>query len=128
MNEIKLEMTRDNISLSKFLGQVRFHCKKKGIDIDIERGIFESYSTEYNHHWVKDGKRFSHNPNGPAYEYEITDERDGFVLNDIYSTRPCALWIHSSYADGSVYTEICEFEFDDEKTGHGYFWYYSKTV
>ena len=24
--------------------------------------------------------------------------------------------------DGSMYNEICEFTFDDEKTGHGYYY------
>lgn len=105
----ELELTRNDVTPAQFLAYVRRMCKAHGID---------------------------------CFELSARDFADGDHKGDEYwntryvggtpSTRPCEseickglpydrqVYIHNF--DGTTYNEIVEFTFDDEKTGHGYFY------
>lgn len=105
----ELELTRNDVTPAQFLAYVRRMCKAHGID------CFEMSARDFaaGQSWGND-------------EYMNTRYVGGTP-----STRPCESEIckatpydHQTYIhnfDGSVYNEIIEFTFDDEKTGHGYF-------
>ena len=43
-------------------------------------------------------------------------------LHEIGISRPYCMQTYMRWPNGNVYNEICEFEFDTEKTGHGYYY------
>ena len=106
----ELELTRNDVTPAQFLAYVRRMCKAHEID------CFEMSARDFaaGQSWGSD-------------EYMNTRYVGGTP-----STRPCESEIckampydHQTYIrnfDGSVYNEIIEFTFDDEKTGHGYFY------
>ena len=104
-----LELTRRDVTPAQFLAYVRAQCKRKGIPFDMDTRYFA------------DGQQYS----------------NGEYMNSAYtggtpSRRPCYAetckatpYEHQTYIvgyDGETYNEIIEFDFDDEKTGHGYFY------
>ena len=104
-----LELTRREVTPAQFLAYVRSQCKRKGIPFDMDSRYFA------------DGQQYS----------------SGEYMNSAYtggtpSRRPCYAetckatpYEHHTYIvgyDGETYNEIIEFDFDDEKTGHGYFY------
>lgn len=105
----ELELTRNDVTPAQFLAYVRRMCKQHGID------CFEMSARDFaaGQSWGND-------------EYMNTRYVGGTP-----STRPCESEIckatpydHQTYIhnfDGETYNEIIEFTFDDEKTGHGYF-------
>lgn len=104
----ELELTRNDVTPAQFLAYVRRMCKQHDIPFEMSARDFAA-----GQHWGSD-------------EYMNTRYVGGTP-----STRPCVSEIckatpydHQTYIhnfDGSVYNEIIEFTFDDEKTGHGYF-------
>lgn len=95
-----IEINTTNVTPSQFLAYVRKMCKKKGIDfIDI-----------------------------PSTKEFATLEDEGlgyFGTNEFWYTKPYAYQTYSKSERG-IYNEICEFTFDDEKTGHGYYYLISE--
>lgn len=105
----ELELTRNDVTPAQFLAYVRRMCKAHGID------CFELSARDFaeGDHW--------------GNEYWNTRYVGGTP-----STRPCESEICKGLPydrqvyirnfDGTTYNEIVEFTFDDEKTGHGYFY------
>ena len=102
-----IELTRHDVTPAQFLAYVRSQCKRKGIPFDMDTAYFVQ------------GQQYS----------------SGEYMNSAYtggtpSRRPCYAetckatpYEHQTYIvgyDGETYNEIIEFDFDDEKTGHGY--------
>ena len=104
----ELELTRNDVTPAQFLAYVRRMCKQHGID------CFELSARDF--------------ANGDHWGNEYWNTR---YVGGTPSTRPCEseickglpydrqVYIHNF--DGTTYNEIVEFTFDDEKTGHGYF-------
>ena len=114
-----IELTRNNVTPAKFFAEIRFACKKKGISFDLDMDLFANpYMPESRSYIVKDGKKISH--------------IDGYRYEDFADNVPCKSEVCKNLPydyqafilnfDGSCFNEICEFSFDDEKTGHGYYY------
>lgn len=91
-----IEINTNNVTPSQFLAYVRKMCKRKGIETEIPSA-----------------KEFA----------TLKDENMGrFGSDDFWFTKPYAY--HSRTKNKYVnFNEICEFTFDDEKTGHGYYYF-----
>lgn len=96
------EMERNEVTPARFLGYVRENCKKRGIDFDMSMEEFkrDDWSCQY----------FHGTPETRPCEAEL-------IRDHPYDKQT---YIHCF--DGSVYNMICEFTFDSERTGHGYFY------
>ena len=110
MKKESIELTRHNVTPAAFLAYVRTMIRRNdfsGIDpCDIDLDYFRNGNDQNfdNNHRC--------NPNGP-------------VMREKSVSRPYEMQTYILDWDGSVYNLICEFTFDSEKTGHGYFYYLS---
>lgn len=107
----EIEIERNNVTPAQFLAYCRRRVDEKGgghirADLDIytfKRGNGVDYDidhTEYNDEC-----------------YTISGcEREKCVC------KPYEMHAFVKWTNGAMYNEICEFEFDDEKTGHGYYY------
>lgn len=94
-----IEIQRRNITPAQFLAYVRRRLKATGGDMFcgcLDLDYFAAGSE-------------------PNYD----TERDG--THCISRSKPYSMQTYIRQ-DGRLYNEICEFEFDDEKTGHGYYY------
>lgn len=103
-----IEIMRHNVTPAQFLAYVRSQLKKKGMrdvasDLDLE--YFARGNSIFNSEYYNEPGRPCKSEKSVSKPYEMQT----YILN----------W------DGSCYNEICEFEFDDEKTGHGYYYLYN---
>lgn len=110
MANYQIEISRNNITLAQFFAMVKFECKKKGIDFYMTKEEFENPPSIINNRY------FNGNPIENACKSEI-------LLQSPLNTQTYMLNF-----DGSCYNEICEFTFDDEKTGHGYYYQVNRDV
>lgn len=114
-----IELTRNNVTPAKFFAEIRFACKKKGIDFDLDLDEFVNPSQTYNSSYiVKDGKKISYYG---GYRYE-DDADTAPCKSEICKTLPYETQTYVLNFDGSCFNEICEFTFNDEKTGYGYYY------
>lgn len=101
-----IEIELNNVTPAKFLAHVRYHCKAKNIPVEI-----------------MSAKEFAN------LKDESMGDRihghDGF-RHDFWYTKPYEYQTCSITDDGNGFNEICEFTFDDEKTGHGYYYCMNK--
>lgn len=116
-----IELTRRNVTPAQFLAYVKSRCKAKGmeasISIDLE-GLKNPNFIGYYGYTVKDGKQRV-NQDGKIFEF---DAKDVPCKSEICNSKP---YEHQTYFlnfDGTFYNEICEFSFDDEKKGTGYYY------
>lgn len=101
---VQVELTRHNVTPAQFLAYVRATLKRKGVreyasDLDLD---YFASGTDLNFD-------YRNNPEKPCKAEKSVSrpyEMQTYVLN----------W------DGSCYNEICEFQFDDDKTGYGYYY------
>lgn len=114
-----IELSRSNVTPAKFFAEIRFACKKKGIDFGLELDQFVAPSQRYNsQYFVKDGKKISY---CDGYRHEENAE-DVPCQSEICRGLPYDYQAFVLNWDSSCFNEICEFTFDDEKTGHGYYY------
>lgn len=100
----EIEITRHNVTPAQFLAYVRSQLEKKGmrdISSDLELDYFRR-GNDLNFAYHNDPEKPCKAEKSVSRPYEMQI----FVLN----------W------DGSIYNEICEFTFDDCKTGTGYYY------
>lgn len=103
----EIELQRRGVTPAKFLADVRFYVDKKGgryvrSDLDLE--------------YFKAG-------NDLNFDYKHEDENDPcHGLHEKSISRPYEMQTYLRYESGAVYNEICEFQFDDDKTGFGYYY------
>lgn len=119
----EIEITRNNVTPAKFFAEIRFACKKKGIGFGMELKQFANPIQPGNSSYVvKDGKKIYY---AGDYRYEGSIE-DTPCASEVCRDLPydCQTFVRNF--DGSCFNEICEFVFDDEKTGHGYYYQMSK--
>lgn len=104
----ELEITRHNVSPAEFLSYVRAQLKKKGmrdLSSDLDLDYFRR-GNDLNFYYHDDPEKPCKAEKSVSLPYEMQT----FVLN----------W------DGTRYNEICEFSFDNGKTGCGYYYLLSE--
>lgn len=99
-NKFEVEMQRSGVTPAEFLSYVRRSVDKKGgreLRGDLDLRYFRA-----------------------GNDLNFDTEHDGIREKSV--SKPYEMQTYIRNADGSVYNEICEFEFDDDKTGHGYYY------
>lgn len=110
MKTISIEIQRNNITPAQFLCEVRYQLKKKGIrdlasDLDLD---YFRRGADLNFYYHDDPEKPCRCERSVSRPYEMQT----FIHN----------W------DGSSYNEICEFQFDDDERGFGYYFLKNTTV
>lgn len=100
----QIELSRDNITPAQFLAYVRYMLKKKGI---------REYASDLDLDYFRRG-------NDLNFDYRNNPEKPCKAEKSV--SRPYEMQTYILNWDGSCYNEICEFDFDNEKTGHGYYY------
>lgn len=119
----EIEITRNNVTPAKFFAEIRFACKKKGIDFGLELEQFINPIQPGNHHYaVINGEKVCYAGNYRYVEPAESAPCEAEVCRDL--PYDCQTFVRGF--DGACYNEICEFTFDDEKTGHGYYYQMNK--
>lgn len=105
----EIEIQRNNVTPAQFLAYVRKQVDNKGgwgLRSDLDLDYFRR-GDDMNFDSVHKGD----------------DEPDYVIgLREKSVSHPYEMQTYLRYANGAVYNEICEFSFDDEKTGHGYYY------
>lgn len=119
MANYQIEIERNNVTLAQFLRYVKQQCARKGIDAAIGREEFENPThPDHSRYYVDNGiKRFTYN--GYTTEW---DAADAACKSEICCTLPYDMQTYILNFNGSMYNEICEFTFDNETHGHGYYY------
>ena len=101
----EIEIQRSNVTPAQFLAYVRNRVDAKGGEM-----LRSDLSLDY-------FKR------GDDLNFDIHHEEPEFDgLHEKSISKPYEMQTFLHYSNGAVYNEICEFEFDSEKTGHGYYY------
>lgn len=101
----EIEIQRGGVTPAQFLAYVRSRVDAKG-----GRMLRSDLDTRY--FAAGDDLNFDIHHEG--------DELDG--LHEKSISRPYEMQTFLRYANGATYNEICEFGYDDDKTGHGYYY------
>lgn len=100
----EIEIQRNNVTPAQFLAYVRGRVDSKGGEMlrsDLSLRYFAA---------------------GDDLNFDIHHEEPEFNgLHEKSISHPYEMQTFVRYANGAMYNEICEFVFDDEKTGHGYY-------
>lgn len=110
MKRIEVEIHRTNITVSQFIAAVKQVLKKKGIDYVDIIGMTT--------------KEFKELPVDGLGEMNHSTETSE---SDFWYTKPCHYQTCYFEKNGVGTNEICEFEFDDDKKGNGYFYFLNVT-
>lgn len=101
----EIEISRSNVTPAQFLSYVRRSVDRKGGEMlrgDLGLAYFAA---------------------GNDLNFDIHHEEPEFDgLHEKSVSKPYEMQTYLRYSNGAVYNEICEFTFDDEKTGHGYYY------
>lgn len=116
-----VEITRNNVTPAKFFAEIRFALKNKGIDFGIDFEDFINPIQQSNTRYLVNESTGKCSCYAGDYSY-ITDAKNMPCKSEICRTLPYDWQTYVLNFDGSMYNEICEFTFDDEKTGHGYYY------
>lgn len=101
----EIEIQRSNVTPAQFLAYVRSRVDAKGGEM-----LRSDLSLDY-------FKR------GDDLNFDIRHEEPEFDgLHEKSVSKPYEMQTFLHYSNGAVYNEICEFDFDSEKTGHGYYY------
>jgi hypothetical protein len=129
-NERSIEIERHNVTLAQFLSYIKRSCSKKGFCFELDRGPFEkpesypnSYTPERSYH-VKDGKKICYD--GLSKRHYELDASEATAKAETLRILPLDYQTYVLNFDGSCFNEICEFTYDDEKRGHGYYFQLNK--
>lgn len=99
------ETMRHNVTPAQFLAHVRHNVDKRG------------------GHWYRGDLDLGYFRNGNDFNFDIK-HTDGPLagIHEKSTSKPYEMQTYIKYPDGTLYNEICEFNFDDEKTGWGYYY------
>lgn len=118
-NKIEIEIQRNNVTLKEFFNYIKKQCIKKGIEFSLDIKEFENPSYQTNQtHYGEDDKKISI-INNTKFE----TERNGYPCK-IETIRKLQFdyQVFGKMTDGYMYNEICEFEFDEDNKGSGYYY------
>lgn len=108
MRKEELELTRRNCTPAQFLGYVRSQIRKHGLESisadDIDLNYFRT-------------------GNDLNFHIDNKDNPDAPCMAETSVSKPYEMQTYIKNWDGTVYNHIMEFEYDDETTGHGYFYF-----
>lgn len=104
MTTYEIEITRSGVTPAKFLAEVRFYLKKKGM-LDMASFLDLDYLSR-----------------GCDLNFEYRNDPEKPCKCEKSVSKPYEAQTFICGWDGKRYNEICEFTFDDEKTGHGYYY------
>ena len=110
MKTFEIEITRNNVTPAEFLRYVRNRVDAKGgamLRSDLDTTYFAA------------GNDLSFDIRRTAEE--VAETANG-CIRELSVSRPYEMQTFCAWIDGTKYNEICEFSFDDEKTGHGYYY------
>lgn len=99
-NNFEVEIQRNNVTPAQFLSYVRHSVDAKG-------GKFLRGDLDLSYFAAGNDLNFD-NDHGTWREKSISE--------------PYRMQTYIRHEDGSIYNEICEFDFWDEKTGFGYYY------
>ena len=99
----EIECHRHNVTPSQFLAYVRAMAAKKGGNMEYSSADFASES------WSSD------------YSDELPDGRTGCEAERL-TEKPYEKQTYIKWHDGTIYNQIIEFTFDNERRGHGYYY------
>jgi hypothetical protein len=122
----QIELERNNVTVAEFFNYIKSQCAKKDMAFGLERDReeFENPSVTHDYsYYVKDGIKYVHMSDGPDQQW---DASDAAAQSEIYRVKPLSYHNYGLYHDGSCYNEICEFTYDDDKRGHGYYFQLNK--
>ena len=113
------EVTRTNVTLSAFFAAVKAATARKGTEPTIDKDFFLNPPTsESSSYYIKDGRKVA-TYNG----FTVTQPADMAACQaETYRIKPLDWQTYTLNFDGSMYNEICEFTFDSETRGTGYYW------
>ncbi len=106
INKYEVELSRQNVTPAQFLAYIRNYVDNKGgryIRSDLELDYFRA-GNDLNFDVKHDPKEY----------YGVVAEKS--------VSRPYEMQTYIRYENGAVYNEICEFNFDDDKKGYGYYY------
>lgn len=106
----EIELTRNNCTAAEFLAYVRRQLKKKGLD-----GLASDLDINYFRRGDDLNFEYSNDPKKPCKAEKSV-------------SRPYGMQTYVCNYDGTKYNEICEFNFDDEKRGYGYYYLLNTTA
>lgn len=123
-----IELQRNHVTPAQFLAYVRAQCRKNGCETAITLEDFrdDKNPTMRSLRIVGTDEIFCGSSESgnivrsvspaviPLEPYEFTEE--------IFISEPYHSHIYFQRVDGVGYNEICEFSFDDEYFGHGYYY------
>lgn len=111
--DIEIEIQRNNVTPAQFLAYVRSRVDAKG---------GKWYRSDLDLAWFKRGDdRWNCD-----YSFGLPGEKG--AASERIIDRPYEKQTYIMHFDGSVYNEIVEFDFWDEKTGFGYYYLVNKTA
>jgi len=118
MKRFEVEAQRSNITLAKFLNYAKKRCEEKGLSFGIDRDVFENPPMLFNSRIrTKEGRQFASYDGKP--EVEIFDHP---MVAETYRVKPLDYQSYGDDGNGNIYNEMCEFTFDDDKRGSGYYY------
>ena len=101
----EIEIQRNNVTPAQFLAYVRSRVDSKSGEMlrsDLNLRYFAA---------------------GDDLNFDTHHEEPGlYGVHEKSISRPYEMQTFVRYPNGATYNEICEFVFDDEKTGHGYYY------
>lgn len=127
MENYQIEITRNNITLAGFLAQCKFECKQKGIDFDIELKEFKNPTriNDTSYLFPKNSNTTKNYNNGKETNFHYTKE-NAPCESEICRIKSLDYQTYILNHDNSMYNEICEFTFYDDKIGYGYYYQINK--
>ena len=119
-----IELQRSNVTVAEFFNYIKKQCAKKGMDFGLDRDEFENprVTHDMGYH-VTDGIKYVHMKDGPSQQF---DGKDAGAQAEIFRVKPLDYQCYVLNFDGSCYNEICEFTYDDDKRGFGYYYQLNK--
>ena len=104
----EIELSRNNVTPAQFLAYIRSKVDNKGgryvrSDLDLE--------------YFKAGNDLNFN-----IHHKDPEVPSLLGVHEISVSRPYEMQTYIRYPNGACYNEICEFNFDDDKTGYGYYY------
>jgi len=121
----EVEVSRQNVTVAEFFRAIKAACEKKGLAFDLDRETFENPSRPSDDTYsVTNGVK--HARYGKGEPTRESDGSDAPAKAETVRIQPYDYQCYIHNLDGSVFNEICEFSFDDEKRGHGYYYQVSR--
>lgn len=114
-----VEISRSNITLARFLSTINRICKSKGDVFGFELSVedFKNLGPSNERYFTVDGK-IKYTSEG----FTVTKDIDDVACkSEICKMKPLEYQCYFLNHDGTYFNEICEFTFDDNKKGSGYY-------